>query len=96
MWPFASNVPADEFFDKLKRFKERERVSFKHYKITPDDWRNRKKWDAYAQAVCDMVARTSTKEAPWTLVEANNKYYARLKVLKTVCDALETALDRLK
>jgi len=78
--------------EQLKRFKERERVSFKHYKITPEDWRNRKKWDAYAQAVCDMVARTSTKEAPWTLVEANDKYYARIKVLKTLRKRIEETL----
>ena len=74
----------------------REKIAFKRFKITADDWRNRKKWDAYEEAVCDMVDRTSTSVAPWTLVEANNKYYARLKVLKTVCDALEAALDRVK
>jgi polyphosphate:AMP phosphotransferase len=78
--------------EQLKRFRERERVSFKRFKITPEDWRNRKKWDAYEEAVCDMVERTSTRVAPWTLVEANNKRYARLKVLKTLCDALDRAL----
>src|SRR6266496_201561 len=65
--------------------------SFKRFKITPEDWRNRKKWEDYEQAVCDMVDRTSTSIAPWTLVEANNKYYARIKVLKTLCKALEDA-----
>jgi AMP-polyphosphate phosphotransferase len=78
--------------EQLKRFRERERVAFKRFKITPEDWRNRKKWDAYEQAVCDMVERTSTSIAPWTLVEANNKYYARIKVLKVLCKALEKAL----
>jgi polyphosphate kinase 2 (PPK2 family) len=78
--------------EQLERFRERERVSFKRFKITPEDWRNRKKWDAYEAAVCDMVERTSTRVAPWTLVEANNKRYARIKVLKTLCDALERAL----
>ena len=78
--------------EQLKRFKERERVSFKHYKITPEDWRNRKKWNAYADAVCDMVARTSTNHAPWTLVEANDKYYARIKVLKTLRRRIEETL----
>jgi polyphosphate:AMP phosphotransferase len=82
--------------EQFRRFKRREKISFKRFKITADDWRNRKKWDAYEEAVCDMVDRTSTSVAPWTLVEANNKYYARLKVLKTVCDALEAALDRVK
>ena len=79
--------------EQLKRFKDREHVSFKHYKITSEDWRNRKKWGAYAEAVCDMVARTSTKEAPWTLVEANDKYYGRIKVLKTLRKRIEDALD---
>jgi len=80
--------------EQFRRFKRREKIAFKRFKITAEDWRNRKKWDAYEEAVCHMVDRTSTQIAPWTLVEANNKYYARLKVLKTVCDALEAALDR--
>ena len=79
--------------EQLKRFKEREKIEFKRFKITDEDWRNREKWDAYHQAVCDMVDRTSTGNAPWTLVEANNKYYARVKVLRTVCERLEAALE---
>jgi polyphosphate:AMP phosphotransferase len=79
--------------EQHRRFKQREKVAFKRFKITPEDWRNREKWDAYEQAVCDMVDRTSTRVAPWTLVEANNKYYARIKVLKTMCSALESAFD---
>jgi AMP-polyphosphate phosphotransferase len=79
--------------EQLRRFKEREQVSFKTFKITEEDWRNRKKWDAYSDAVCDMVARTSTTKAPWTMVEANDKYYARVKVLKTLCERLEKMLD---
>ena len=82
--------------EQLRRFKAREKVAFKLFKITADDWRNRKKWNDYEQAVCDMVDRTSTSIAPWTLVEANNKYYARLKVLKTLCQAVESALERVK
>ena len=81
--------------EQLKRFKLREKVSFKRFKITAEDWRNRKKWDAYERAICDMVDRTSTSLAPWTLVEANNKYHARLKVLKTLTRTLEDALDRI-
>jgi polyphosphate:AMP phosphotransferase len=80
--------------EQLRRFREREKVSFKRFKITPEDWRNRKKWDEYEAAVCDMVDRTSTSIAPWTLVEADNKYYARIKVLKTLCRAVEDALDK--
>jgi polyphosphate kinase 2 (PPK2 family) len=83
------HITADE---QLRRFKERERLPFKRWKLTADDWRNRKKWDKYAVAVNDMIERTSTKPAPWTLVEANDKYFARIKVLKTVCARLEAAL----
>jgi polyphosphate:AMP phosphotransferase len=79
--------------EQLKRFKQREQVAFKRFKITAEDWRNREKWGAYETAVCDMVDRTSTPGAPWTLVEANNKYHARIKVLKTLCHAIEAALD---
>jgi AMP-polyphosphate phosphotransferase len=82
--------------EQLRRFREREKVSFKRFKISPEDWRNRKKWDAYENAVCDMVDRTSTRIAPWTLVEANNKYYARIKVLRTLCASIEHALDKVK
>jgi len=80
--------------EQLKRFREREKTSFKRFKITDEDWRNRKKWDAYERAVCDMVDRTSTEYAPWTLVEANNKLFTRIKVLRTVCKAIEQRFDR--
>jgi polyphosphate:AMP phosphotransferase len=80
--------------EQLKRFKEREKIGFKRYKITDEDWRNRDKWDQYELAVCDMIDRTSTEIAPWTLVEANDKYYARIKVLKTLCDKIEKALGK--
>ncbi|PKO59836.1 MAG: polyphosphate:AMP phosphotransferase [Betaproteobacteria bacterium HGW-Betaproteobacteria-18] len=79
--------------EQLKRFKEREQVEFKRFKITQEDWRNREKWHDYQQAICDMVERTSTGEAPWTLVEANDKNYARIKILRTLCERLEAALD---
>ena len=78
--------------EQLKRFKEREKTRFKRFKITAEDWRNRKKWDDYEHAVCDMIDRTSTEITPWTLVEANDKYHARIKVLKTLCDRLEAGL----
>ena len=76
-----------------RKLRTREKTPFKRFKITPDDWRNRGKWPAYERAVCDMVERTSTRLAPCTLVEANNKRYARVKVLKTLCDAIEKALE---
>ena len=80
--------------EQLRRFKEREKIGFKRYKITDEDWRNREKWDVYERAVCDMIDRTSTEIAPWTLVEANDKYYARIKVLKTLCERIEKALGK--
>lgn len=80
--------------EQYRRFRERQKTAFKRFKITPEDWRNRKKWDAYEKAVCDMVDRTSTDIAPWTLVEANDKLYARAKVLRTICERLEAALKR--
>jgi AMP-polyphosphate phosphotransferase len=90
---FWLQISAEE---QLKRFKEREKIEFKRFKITDEDWRNREKWDAYHQAVCNMVDRTSTGNAPWTLVEANDKNYARVKVLRTVCERLEAALATKK
>ena len=74
------------------RFQAREETGYKRYKITDEDWRNREKWDEYATAVCDMIDHTSTSIAPWTLVEANDKYHARVKVLKTICERLEKRL----
>jgi polyphosphate:AMP phosphotransferase len=81
--------------EQLRRFTAREKTSFKRFKITEEDWRNRKKWDAYEKAVCDMVDRTSTMIAPWTIVEANNKSYARVKVLKTLAKAIKKALKKI-
>ena len=78
--------------EQFRRFKEREKTRFKRFKITEEDWRNRDKWDDYEIAVCDMVDRSSTGHGPWTLVEANDKNFARIKVLKTLCDRLEAEL----
>ena len=80
--------------EQLKRFNARAEVPFKQFKITDDDWRNRKKWESYAGAVCDMVARTSTAVAPWILVEANDKKFARVKVLRTLVERLDAELGR--
>ena len=79
--------------EQLRRFQEREQIEFKRFKITSEDWRNREKWDDYATAVNDMVDRTSTGHAPWTLVEAKDKRWARVKVLSTLCDRIEAALQ---
>jgi polyphosphate kinase 2 (PPK2 family) len=64
----------------------------KQWKITEEDWRNREKWDQYESAVNEMLVRTSTTYAPWVVVEGNCKYYARIKVLKTVVEALEAKI----
>jgi polyphosphate kinase 2 (PPK2 family) len=79
---------------QMERFEEREQIPFKRFKITEDDWRNREKWDAYRAAVGDMVDRTSTEISPWTLVEANDKRWARVKVLRTLNQALEAAFEK--
>jgi len=78
---------------QLERFEQRKETPYKQWKITEEDWRNRKKWDAYRTAVDDMIALTDRPEAPWVTVEGNDKSWARIKVLETVCDALESALN---
>ncbi len=78
--------------EQLARFKLREKTPYKRWKLTEEDWRNRDKWDDYEQAVNDMVQYTSTSAAPWTLVEGNDKRFARLKVVRTFCDRLASAL----
>ena len=75
--------------EQLKRFRSREAEAYKRYKLTPEDWRNREKWQSYEEAMTDMIDRTSFNHAPWTLVEANDKKYARIKVLKTIVERLE-------
>lgn len=78
--------------EQLRRFNEREEIPAKNYKITEEDWRNREKWDDYEEALKDMIKYTSTDFAPWTIIEANNKKYARLKALKTLIDRIEEKL----
>ena len=78
--------------EQARRFKARQENPDKQWKITDEDWRNREKWDQYEEAVNEMLIRTSTSYAPWIIVEGNCKYYARIKVLETVVDALEKRL----
>jgi len=80
--------------EQLKRFRNRSEVHYKRWKITDEDWRNRKRWADYTIAVNDMVARTSTTIAPWTLIEGNDKNFARVKVLRTIVDSLEERLGK--
>ena len=86
---FWMQIDKDE---QEKRFKARQENPEKQWKITDEDWRNREKWDQYEEAVNEMLIRTSTPYAPWVVVEGNNKYYARIKVLETVVNAIEERL----
>ncbi len=86
IFKFWLHIDADE---QLRRFEERQNNPNKRWKITEEDWRNREKWDEYEGAVNAMIRRTSTPEAPWTIIPANSKYYARIAVLRTILEALE-------
>jgi polyphosphate:AMP phosphotransferase len=86
---FWLHIDKDE---QLRRFKERESTSYKNWKLTDEDWRNREKWDFYKLAIDEMLYRTSTSYAPWTIVESNFKKYARIKTLKTVIDCIEKTI----
>jgi polyphosphate:AMP phosphotransferase len=79
--------------EQLKRFSDRKNDPLKQYKLTDDDWRNREKWEQYVIAADDMLHKTNTPYAPWTVVESNNKKFARLKVLKNVVSVLKRELQ---
>jgi len=79
--------------EQLRRFEEREHIQYKSWKLTDEDWRNREKWDAYEAAVSEMLLKTSTLTAPWTIVEGNDKFWARVKVLRTLVETLSRELD---
>ncbi len=87
---FWVHISRDE---QLRRFEERQRIGYKSWKLTDEDWRNRDKWEQYEEAVEEMLMRTSTRHAPWTLVAGNDKYHARVAVLSTVVDALSTQMN---
>jgi polyphosphate:AMP phosphotransferase len=88
---FWLHISAEE---QLRRFQERQTVAHKMHKITEEDWRNREKWRAYEEAVDEMVGRCSTSFAPWTLVPANDKRFGRVKIVETLAERIERALDR--
>ena len=90
---FWMQIDKDE---QERRFRARQENPDKQWKITDEDWRNREKWDQYEEAVNEMLIRTSTPDAPWIVVEGNCKYYARIKVLQTVVDAIEARLKEEK
>ena len=91
IFKFWLHISQDE---QLRRFQERERTHYKSWKLTDEDWRNRGKWDDYARAADDMLLKTSTPDARWTIVEANDERYARIKVLSTVVDKLARELGQ--
>jgi len=79
--------------EQLTRFRRREADPYKHWKISDEDWRNRKKWTEHNAAAEDMFEETSTEIAPWTIIPANYKWFARVRVVKTVLDAVSSALS---
>jgi polyphosphate kinase 2 (PPK2 family) len=87
---FWLHIDPDE---QLRRFRQRQEMAHKQWKITVEDWRNREKLDQYRDAVEEMLHRTTTPYAPWTIVESNCKRYARVKVLETVCEAIRQRLE---
>jgi polyphosphate kinase 2 (PPK2 family) len=90
LFKFWLNITKDE---QLRRFEDRASDKLRSWKLTDEDWRNREKWDRYEEAVNEMLLRTSTLAAPWTVIEGNDKRYARVKVLKTLVDKLSKELD---
>ena len=79
--------------EQLRRFEFRQETPYKAWKLTDEDWRNRQKWDLYEKAINDMILKTSTLTAPWTIVEGNCKWYARVKALRTLVEVLSEELD---
>ena len=79
--------------EQLRRFEERQDTQYKAWKLTDEDWRNRARWDDYAAAVDEMLLKTSTLTAPWTIVEGNDKFWARVKTLRTLTEVLSRELD---
>jgi polyphosphate kinase 2 (PPK2 family) len=90
---FWLHISKDE---QLRRFHDRQNNPEKNWKITEEDWRNREKWDQYENAVNAMIRRTTTAQAPWTVIPANSKYYARIAVLETVRNALQKRLKEIR
>ncbi len=80
--------------EQLRRFQERQQTPFKRHKITAEDWRNRRRWAAYEDAVHDMVTRTHRPAAPWILVPGDSKKFARIQILKTACRVLDQELSK--
>jgi polyphosphate kinase 2 (PPK2 family) len=78
--------------EQLRRFKARENTPYKRFKITAEDWRNRKKWPQYETAVNDMIERTSTEHAPWNVIASDDKLFSRIETLERLCARIEKSL----
>lgn len=79
--------------EQLLRFETRKNDPLKRWKLTDEDWRNRDKWPLYEEAANQMFQKTDAPKAPWFLVPANDKYFARIKVLETVVGRLQEELE---
>lgn len=77
---------------QLKRFQKRQNIPFKRFKLGPEDWRNRSKWNEYQIAAQDMIAKTHSPSAPWSVIQANNKKFARIQVLNSICSSISKSL----
>ena len=78
--------------EQLRRFKARQNTPYKRFKITEEDWRNRKKWPAYERAVNDMIERTSTDPAPWNIIASDDKLFSRIETLERLCERIDAEL----
>jgi polyphosphate kinase 2 (PPK2 family) len=78
--------------EQLRRFEQRKDTPYKSWKLTDEDWRNREKWGRYEEAVDDMLLKTSTLTAPWTVVESNDKWFGRVKTLRSLVETLSKEL----
>lgn len=90
LFKFWLHISKDE---QIRRFEARAATPYKAWKLTDEDWRNRARWDLYEAAVEEMLLRTSTLTAPWTIVEGTDKYWARVKVLRTAVEGLSKELN---
>jgi AMP-polyphosphate phosphotransferase len=90
LFKFWLHIGKDE---QIRRFEARAEDKLRSWKLTEEDWRNREKWGLYEDAVNEMLLKTSTISAPWTVVEGNSKQYARVKVLRTVVEKLSQELN---
>lgn len=89
LFKFLLHISRDE---QLARFEHRQKIGYKAWKLTSEDWRNREKWPQYTDAVEEMLLRTSTRTAAWTLIEGNDKYWARVQVLTKLVEVLSREL----